>query len=213
MNDVRPPAPAKVLIVEDEAAIAMEIEMLVSAMGYIVVGPAASCERALELAERERPDIALMDINISGNRDGVETAGHLRSRYDLPVIFTTAYSNAETVSRAKGSQPQGWLLKPFSERELRITLDLSLQRLRTEQRLKETNQQLMKALAEVKMLSGLLPICLTCKKIRDGQNTWHPLEVYITRHSEAKFSHGYCPVCLSAFLLENGLDPTPGTPE
>lgn len=202
-----PTAPrTKVLIVEDEALIAMELETRIREMGHVVVGPVATCNRAIELADRERPDIALMDIHLAGSRDGVDAAVELRARFDLPVIYLTAYSNPETVARAKVTQPQGWLVKPFTERELRITIELSLERHAFEQKLRESNRRLEQALAEVKQLSGLLPICMTCKKIRDDRNYWHTVEAYISRHSEVEFSHSFCPQCLKNYLKENGLE-------
>lgn len=207
--------PIKILIVEDEAAIAMELQLRVTEMGHTALGPAARGARALALAEREQPHLALMDINLTGPQDGVATAILLRERFGVPVIFVTAYSNPETVARAKPAQPLGWLVKPFGDRELQIAIELSLHRHAAEQQLRETNGRLEQALTEVKKLSGMLPICAQCKKIRDDKNYWHTVEAYICSHSEATFSHGFCPVCYRAYLKQYGLDdlaPPPAKP-
>jgi AmiR/NasT family two-component response regulator len=198
--------PIKVLIVEDEAAIAMELHMRIAELGHTAVGPAATGARALALAEQERPHVALMDIHLAGPQDGVAAAGELRARFGIPVIFVTAYSSPELVARAKPAQPLGWLVKPFGDRELQITVELGLHRHAAEQQLRETNRQLAQALTEVKKLSGMLPICAQCKKIRDDQNYWHTVEEYICSHSEATFSHGFCPECYRAYLKQYGLN-------
>lgn len=206
------PATIKVLIVEDEAAITMELEAHVAAMGHVVVGPTASCARALALAETERPDLALMDINIAGPRDGVETAAELRARFDIPVIFITAHTNPELVARAKPAQPLGWLVKPFNERELQVTIELAVYRNEAERSLRETNRQLQQALSEVKQLSGLLPICAWCRKIRDDRDYWHTVEEYLSSHSDVRFSHACCPDCYKAIRKAEGLENDPVPP-
>lgn len=118
----------RILIVENEAAICMELEMRVTDLGHIAVGTAANFARALSLAEQHRPHLALMDINLSGPRNGLEAAAKLRERYDIPVIFMTAYSNPEMVERAQATRPVGWLVKPFGDSELQLMIELFMRR-------------------------------------------------------------------------------------
>lgn len=187
--------PTTILIVEDEALIAMELHDRLTRLGYKVTGTAARGERALEQLAGNVPDVVLMDINLAGQLNGIETAARLRETHDLPVVFLTAYSDDELLQKAGETQPSGFLVKPFEERELHATIQVALYKHAAEKRLRETNRQLQEALANVKRLQGLVPICMCCKKIRDPRDYWHDLETYLSEHTEAKFSHGYCPQC------------------
>ncbi|MDO9453967.1 MAG: EAL domain-containing protein [Stagnimonas sp.] len=120
--------PHRILIVEDERVVALNLQQRLIKLGYEVVGRAASGAQALQLAEDGKPDIVLMDIHIEGDIDGIETAALLLARYKLQVIYLTAYSEDTTLQRAKATQPYGYLLKPFSERELHATLQVALER-------------------------------------------------------------------------------------
>ena len=116
----------KVLIVEDEKIIAMELEHQIKQLGYAVVGPVASGEAALQNAEIARPDLALMDIRIQGPADGIQIAEELRYRFDIPVIYLTAHADQTTIERAKLTEPLGYLLKPWREHELQAAIKVAL---------------------------------------------------------------------------------------
>jgi signal transduction histidine kinase len=116
----------KVLIVEDEKIIAMELEQQIKQLGYDVVGPVASAEAALKNAEIDRPDLVLMDIRIQGPADGIETAETIRYRFDIPVIYLTAHADQTTIQRAKMTEPLGYLLKPWREHELQAAITVAL---------------------------------------------------------------------------------------
>lgn len=212
MNPVPGTTTIRVLIVEDEVPTALELEMRISALGCIVVGPAASGDRALALAAEQHPDLALVNINLPGGSDGVTTALHLRERFDIPSIFVTSDTNPELVTRGKPAQPFGWVVKPFSERELQVTLELAAHRNDAERRLRETKHELERALGALKQLTGLLPICSTCKKICDGQKEWRTVEDFISRHTNAQFSHGFCPDCYQDYLGRHRMSDTPWPP-
>src|SRR4051812_3626042 len=100
---------ASILVVEDEAIVARDIQRTLQDLGYEVLEPAASCEEAILRASGRCPDLVLMDIRIQGQRDGVETAEILRKRFRVPVVFLTAYADDVTVERAKRAQPYGYL--------------------------------------------------------------------------------------------------------
>ena len=107
----------KILIVEDENIVALDMSRRLTKLGYNVIGTAASGKRALELVDKRGPNIVLMDIHIKGAQDGIEVAQDISLLYRIPVIFLTAYSEDTTLNRARESEPYGYLLKPFSERE------------------------------------------------------------------------------------------------
>lgn len=133
---------ARVLVVEDEAIVAMDISVMLRGLGYEVEGPASTGEEAVELAERERPDLVLMDIMLRGGMDGVEAARRIRETTGAPIVYLTAYADEGTLLRAKTAEPLGYLLKPFEERELRTTIETALSKHRTEARLRESERWL-----------------------------------------------------------------------
>src|SRR5262245_12642123 len=190
--------PARILIVEDEAIIAADLQGRLRRLGFEVVGIAASGEDAIQLAARLKPELVLMDINLQGDMDGTQTAQLLGSQMQLPVVYLTASSDAAVVKRAKLTEAFGYLLKPLDERLLQITIEMALYKHRMEQDRKRLLGDLEAALAHVKLLSGLLPICAGCKNIRDEEGYWHQVEAYIRDHSEADFSHSVCPRCARA---------------
>lgn len=106
-------APLRVLVVEDEYLVAMDLELSLVAAGYVVVGIAASGAEALAMAARAAPDVATMDINLQGAMDGIDTAAQLRERFGIRSLFITAYSDAAIRSRGAAVDPLGWETKPF----------------------------------------------------------------------------------------------------
>lgn len=122
------PAGVRILVVEDEALIADEIADRLGRLGCRIVGIADTAARAIELAERERPDLALMDIRLKGPMDGIEAAERIHARCDVPVVFLTAHSDQATLDRAMGFGPFGYVLKPFKEQELLLALRIALHR-------------------------------------------------------------------------------------
>ncbi len=315
---------ASILVVEDEAIVAMDLRNRLRGMGHTVPAIASSGEEAVNETAALRPDLVLMDIKLRGEMDGVQAAGHIRHHCHVPVVYLTANSDETTFLRAKHTEPFGYLLKPFVEKELETTIEMALHRHRSERKLERSEalktailesaldciitidhegrivefnpsaerafgytraqalgqemgeliippalreqhwrgisqyllsgkrwmigrrleltalrsdgtefpveltitqieldgppmftgylrditepkriqagwdqrvRELQAALARVKALSGMLSICACCKKIRDEAGQWQPTEVYVQNHSEAVFSHGYCPPC------------------
>ncbi len=128
---------AKIFIVEDEAIVAESLSDQLEKLGYIVTGNAPSGEEALRKIKKELPDLVLMDIMLEGEMDGVEVAQQIRELYGIPIIFLTAYSDPETLGRAKLTEPFGYLIKPYKERELLTTLEITLYKHRMEKRIRE----------------------------------------------------------------------------
>ncbi|WP_084267170.1 ATP-binding response regulator [Azohydromonas lata] len=132
--------PCSILIVEDEAVIALDLQLQLEDMGYRVLGPAESGPQALALAAQERPDLVLMDIRIQGPIDGIETAARLGRVSGLPVVFLTSHSDDETVAQAARTSPCGFLTKPFEGRALRAAIEMALSRATLERQLRESER-------------------------------------------------------------------------
>lgn len=189
-------AKAKILIVEDERIIAEDIKISLEDADYEVVGIESSADGAINAIRQHCPDLVLMDIILKSEMDGIEAAEKIRAQYRVPLIYLTSHADAATIERAKKTQPFGYLIKPFANRELDTTIEMALYKHQAEMEREQLLVTLQEALARVTMLEGLLPICAWCKKIRDDKGYWQQMEQYIEHHSLAKFSHGICEDCL-----------------
>ena len=138
-----------VLVVEDEGIVAMHIENILKSLGYTVSGTFSSGEEAIETAKNFRTDLVLMDIVLKGKMDGIEAADHIRNNFDIPVIFLTAYGDESTLHRAKITEPYGYLLKPFKERELHIAIEIALYKHGIEARLRSIDRFLTTILQSI----------------------------------------------------------------
>lgn len=159
---------------------------------------------ALTLAESLHPDLILLDIMMP-EMDGFEVCRIIKGNdtlKEIPVLFLTAL--VEESDELLGFEVGGadYIIKPFNPKivmqRVATHLDLKLQR----DLLIKSNQDLAKAMAEIKVLSGFLPICSVCKKIRDDNGGWNQLESYISKHSDVLFSHSYCPECADVLMTE-----------
>jgi DNA-binding NarL/FixJ family response regulator len=119
-------SPRRILIVEDEMFVAMDIERVVLRAGHQVVGFAGTAEGAVALAQQTEPDLVLMDIRLAGTRDGVDAALEIRERFDIPSLIISAYTDAPTRERAKPARPLGFITKPFDHKLLAVALDGAL---------------------------------------------------------------------------------------
>ena len=118
-------AAQRVLIVEDQRLIAADLESTLKHLGYVVVGNVASGEEAISKSNELRPELVLMDVHLRGEMDGIQAAEIIRDRFNLPVVYLTAYADEATILRAKKTTPFGYLVKPFNERELRATIEIA----------------------------------------------------------------------------------------
>lgn len=128
---------ARILVVEDEAVVARDIALQLTMLGYAPVGHATRGEQAIALALELHPDLVLMDIQLGGAMDGIAAAEIVREKTMIPVVFLTAYASDDTLERAKKVHPYGYVLKPFSERELRTVLEMALYKCTAERQLQE----------------------------------------------------------------------------
>jgi PAS domain S-box-containing protein len=133
--------PARILIVEDENIVSLDVQDRLTAMDYEVVGVANRGEAALSYIETHHPDLVLMDIQLKGAMDGITVAEVIRQRWRIPVIFLTAYSEDQTLQRAKLTEPFGYIIKPFDDREIHSVIEMALYKHQTEQRLRESERR------------------------------------------------------------------------
>jgi two-component system, response regulator PdtaR len=117
---------AVIFIVEDELIEAEDVRLTLERQGYTVAGIARSGEKALDTLAGTRPDLVLMDIHLAGRMDGIETSEQIRQRYRIPVVFLTAYADDANLERAKVTEPFGYILKPYNERELHSVIEMAL---------------------------------------------------------------------------------------
>jgi len=141
----------KILIVEDEGIVALNLQHRLQHMGYEVAGVADSGAQSLSLMARELPDLVLMDIHIKGEMDGIEVARRIGLEHATPVVYLTAYSEDATLERARHTRPYGYLIKPFSERELHATIQMALERHGVQTALTESQRVLSQALSAASM--------------------------------------------------------------
>ncbi len=133
--------PIRILVVEDEMLIAKDLEGMLRGLGYEIAALAATGESAIEAALEKQPDLALMDVILKGQMDGIEAAGLIKARADIPVVFLTAHTDEATLERIKVSEPAGCLFKPVEQRELRAAVDMALYKHGLLRALKESEEK------------------------------------------------------------------------
>jgi CheY-like chemotaxis protein len=191
---------ARILVIEDEAIVAADIQDRLETLGYIVAGWGTTGAEAIELARTTHPDLILMDIMLKGPMNGIQAAHQIRVELGLPVIFLTANSDEAVLEKAKISEPFAYLLKPFEERQLRTNIEMALYKSRMEREREQMMKDLQEAMATIKTLTGLLPICAWCKSVRDDSGYWMRVEQFVEAHSQATFSHSVCPDCAGKYF-------------
>ncbi len=139
----------KILIVEDERIVAEEIRHMLSSMGYMVSGIVSTGPDAIRAAGETLPDLILMDIRLKGNMDGIEAAGIILERHNIPVIYLTAYSDEATIHRAKLTRPLGYIIKPLDRIQVNSVIEVALYRYKREKTLIESEQWLSATLKTI----------------------------------------------------------------
>ncbi|MDP6924696.1 MAG: response regulator [Candidatus Scalindua sp.] len=162
----------RIAIVEDEWTVAEEMKMVLQSMQYDVTSMDLSGEEAIRNVEKDKPDLVLMDIVLEGEMDGIETANEIRSRFNIPIIYLTAYTDEKILERASVTGPFGYIVKPFVNEDLKISIEIAMYKYRIELERKRFIEELYGALPNITSLSGLLPVCPSCKKVRDAEGNW-----------------------------------------
>jgi CheY-like chemotaxis protein len=201
-SKIAPLSAAVILVVEDDKNVAAVLEARLESFGYHVCDIAATGLRAVKSAIQHRPDLILMDILLEGDMNGIEAADKIGKHFDVPVIFLSCLNDPEVLDSAVNTDPYGYIVKPYDDAVLKSAIEITLVKYRSKKEREQLICRLEKALEEVNRLSGLLPICASCKRIRDDQDGWHQIEDYIAEHSEVDFSHGICPDCAKRLYPE-----------
>ncbi|MBM3235800.1 response regulator [Candidatus Poribacteria bacterium] len=137
------------MVVEDDFIIADDIKESLISLGYAVCAIVSSGEQAIEKAAENKPDLVLMDIVLEGKVNGIEAADQIHSRFNIPVVYLTAYADAKTLERAKITEPYGYILKPYEDRELHSVIEIALYKHKMEKKLKESEEWLFTTLKSI----------------------------------------------------------------
>jgi CheY-like chemotaxis protein len=129
------------MLVEDEIIVAADVKNRLENMGYEVLGIFDTGEEAIEKAGELKPNLVLMDIVLKGEMDGIDAAQEIRELFDIPIIYLTAYSDEKTLQRAKVTEPFGYVLKPFEDREIQSAIEMAIYKHKMEQQLKESEEK------------------------------------------------------------------------
>lgn len=189
---------ARVLLVEDAP---INIDIVLNLLGQdpsLALSVARTGTQALEAARVEAPDLILLDVGLP-DLDGYAVCQRLKADpacAKVPVIFLTSRDEPEDVVRGFEAGGVDYITKPFEALEMQARVSCHLAQKRWADAERALIAELEAALAEVRTLSGLIPICAWCKQVRDDSGYWQQVEHYVAAHSKAKFSHGVCPDCL-----------------
>jgi len=193
---------AKILIVEDDVVVADQIRRDLKKMDYHVCSLASSGKEAIRIVENEKPDLVLMDIMLSQKMDGIETARHISSRFQIPVIYLSGYTDDDYLQRAKETEPFGYLVKPFRSRELQLNVEMALHKHGMQVQRDVLVGDIRKNVELTELFSELLSVCMHCKKVNDKHGSWGEMEEYVQNHFNVKISHGVCPSCVDNLYTE-----------
>ncbi len=162
------------------------------------IAAATRGQKALEMMDKILPDLILLDVMMP-EMNGFEVCEKLKSNpatKEIPVIFLTARTESEDIVKGFRMGAADYITKPFNPEELLARVRMQLELKKAINARDELIETLKDALNKVKQLSGLLPMCSSCKKIRDDQGYWTQVDAYLRKHSEADFSHSLCPECV-----------------
>lgn len=196
------------LLIEDDDGDAFLIrEMLATATGASAILRADRLETAVSMIASAAPDVVLLDLGLPDSQ-GIGTVKRLCERFpDLPVVALTGLSDEHVALQAVKEGAQDYLVKgQISGDLLARAMRYALERKKNEQEKNRLIRELQNALAEIKTLRGIVPICSHCKRIRDDKGAWKQLEEYICAHTDAAFSHGICNECAKKFYPEYNID-------
>jgi len=204
----------RILIAEDDAVSRHLLEATLHKWGYEVIVAADGLEALEVLRQPGAPSLAILDWMMPG-MDGAEVclkARELAAGRLLYIILLTAKGRKEDVVKGLTAGADDYIIKPFDRSELKARMNAGERILRLQAELAARVKELELALANVKLLQGLLPICCYCKRIRDDQNYWQQVDTYVADHSEAQFTHGICPECRDK-IVKPELDRLRGDPQ
>ncbi len=192
----------QVLIADDDAVTRRALRVTIEPWGYEVVEAATGTDAWDVLREGTPPPLAIVDWMMPG-MDGPELCRRVRSAQGSRpayLILLTAKRDRTDLVAGLDAGADDYITKPFDRDELRARLQVGVRVIGLQQALATRVGELEEALAQVRQLQGLLPICSYCKRIRSDKNYWEQIETYLGKHSDAKFTHGICPTCLADLM-------------
>jgi two-component system, response regulator PdtaR len=192
----------RALVAEDDALVRSVLESELATIGVTIMGTAADGHQAVSLTRSLRPDVVLMDIEMP-EMNGLEAAREIQRQCPTPIVVVTVYSGPELTAEAATAGVGAYVLKPPRAHDLDRAITIARARFGDLHELRRLNAELRQALDNVKVLRGLLPICCGCKKIRDDHGYWQQVESYLSTHSEAEFTHSFCPDCAAHFFADD----------
>lgn len=154
-----------ILVVEDESIVSKDIQQILKKLGYNVVGAASTGELAVELAQEKQPDLILMDIMLKGEMSGIDAATQIKEKLNIPIIYLTAYADESTLSKAKITEPFGYILKPFKEIDLHTSIEMALFKHKKETELRK-ERDLLYSLVENKDSNDILFVKANSKLVK-----------------------------------------------
>lgn len=192
----------KVLVADDNDVNRRLLRTILTAEGYDVTEAANGVDALKILQQSHQPMVGLLDWEMP-QMEGIEVCRQVRAQGNETPVFLILVTVRDTKQDTVAGLTAGandYVTKPFDKTELLARVKVGTQMVQLQQTLTERVEELKEALLNVKQLSGLLPICSYCKKIRDDKNYWQQVESYVGQHSEARFSHSICPECYEEFI-------------
>ena len=192
----------KILVAEDDAISQVMLRAMVTKAGYepIITGDGLGAYEIL--LKPDAPKLAILDWMMPG-LDGVEVCRkvrELKSNEPAYIILLTSRDNRKDIVHGLKSGANDYIVKPYDVEELQVRIGVGRKVVELQALLAGRIKQLQDALAQIKTLQGILPICMYCKKIRDDKQYWQQVESYVSTHTEAQFSHGICPDCYKKYV-------------
>lgn len=191
-----------ILIADDDSLVLDVVEADLLTLGHTIAGRARDGAQALALVGERHPDLVLMDIEMPG-MDGIAATEQIMATCPVPVVMLSVYADKPTLQRATAAGAGAYVTKPTEPRALDRAMLLAQARMSDLIELRRVNRDLQEALAHVRTLKSLLPICACCKQIRDDEGYWQQIETYISAHTDTQFSHGLCPTCVERLYPDN----------
>ena len=163
----------KFLIADDDFTIGMQIEEMITALGYDVVGQAGSGQEAVEMARDLRPDIILMDVVMPGELNGINAAEKIKAEWDVPIVFISGHGESDYIQEAKQIEPYGYVMKPFDENEIKAFVEIALHKHKMEKQLKQAHEQLERTNLGLQMeMEARKRLKGHCGKVRNSTGTY-----------------------------------------
>lgn len=194
----------RILIAEDDLSTRTMLEAILNKLDFSVVSTVNGTEAWEALQADDAPRIALLDWMMPG-MDGIEVCKKIKqipSHEPIYTIILTIKESPKDIIAGLNAGADDYIVKPFNVGELKARIDVGVRVVELQSSLAKRILDLQNALDHVKTLQGILPICMHCHKIRNDQESWERIEQYITKHTQAQFSHGICPECADKFYPE-----------